>query len=362
MPTPIESFIEATRPRIKVGLAPVHNAIHSLLLLTEAERLSGLGDWVIKTANQLSIEEAKKHNAVMQGFYFAILPRQDWRSFPLYLQHLEEMEPENLRRILFQGYTNFPIKDDVLEIITPEEAFSSADKYIQFLLQRFDDSKFDEKLERWAYEYIIDPPAMQELIVTHLRKYWDLYLQPEWERILPTLQKAVDALSSVDFSQMDNYEAVKFVIGQAAADEKWEHTCEKTDGLYFVPSLHVGPYVGKFKMDDHLGIIFGAGSLDSIAIAAPELSQADIYVRLNALADENRLQILKYISDNGESCSTEIIDVLDLSQSAASRHLTQLTAIGYLTARRKNGAKCYQLDKERIGSTLETIKGYLNID
>ena len=222
MPTPIESFIETTtKPRIRVGLAPVQNTIHSLLLLTEADSLSGLGDWVIKTANQLSSEEAEKHTAVMQGFYFAILPRQDWRSFPQYLQHLEEMDPEKLRRKLFQGYTKFPVKEGVSEIITPEEAISSEEKYIEFLYQRFDSSKFDEELERWAYSYIIDPAAMQELIVTHLRKYWDLYFQPEWERVLPTLQKAVDALNAVDFSQMDNYEAAKFVIGQAAADEKW---------------------------------------------------------------------------------------------------------------------------------------------
>ena len=111
--------------------------------------------------------------------------------------------------------------------------------------------------------------------------------------------------------------------------------------------------------DDRIGFIFGARLPDNIPANVPELSIADIYVRLNALSDEKRLQILKYIANQGESCSTEIIEALELSQSAASRHLTQLTATGYLIARRIDGAKCYRLDKDRIGNTLDMIKAFL---
>ena len=92
---------------------------------------------------------------------------------------------------------------------------------------------------------------------------------------------------------------------------------------------------------------------------APELSQADIYVRLSALADETRLRILRHIANEGESCSGDIMEALDLSQSAASRHLKQLTATGYLAARRNDGAKCYQLDRNRITNTLDTVKVFL---
>jgi ArsR family transcriptional regulator len=114
-------------------------------------------------------------------------------------------------------------------------------------------------------------------------------------------------------------------------------------------------------MEGALGLIFGARLPEDTETQSPTLSQAELYVRLNALADENRLQILQFIAERGEACSTEIIKHLDLSQSAASRHLTQLTATGYLTARRKDGAKCYQLDKDRILNTLETIKGFLKL-
>jgi DNA-binding transcriptional ArsR family regulator len=48
-----------------------------------------------------------------------------------------------------------------------------------------------------------------------------------------------------------------------------------------------------------------------------------------------------------------------MSQSATSRHLTQLTAAGFLSTRRLDGAKCYKLNKERIANTLDTVKSFL---
>ena len=362
MPTPIESFIETpVKTRIKVGLAPVQNAIHSLLLLTETERLSGLSSWVTDTVNQLTPEQRTKHYYVMIGFYFAITSNKDWSSFPIYLDHLAAMDPVVLRDKILNSYAKLPVWDQAETPLDVETALTSEDNYIAFLKQRFQESKLDEELERWAYQYVIDPPAMQELVVSHLKEFWEKYLRAEWERVRPTLQKAVDAFRQVDLNQMENYEAAKYVLGQSLTEDFWKEKCERADRLYFAPSLHVGPYLGKFSMDGYFGIIFGARLPESSSDYAPELSLADIYVRLNALADENRLQILKFISTQGEACSTEIIDACDLSQSAASRHLTQLTAIGFLSARRIESAKCYRLDEERIGNAFETIKNFLGV-
>ncbi|MBT3338141.1 MAG: winged helix-turn-helix transcriptional regulator [Anaerolineae bacterium] len=360
MVPPIDNFIETpARTRIRVGLAPVQNAIHSLLLLTKTEELSGLGDWVIQTAQKLSPEELHQHYRVMIAFYHAILPQQRWSSFPVYLNHLAQMDPIALRDKMIDSYFGLSMHKEISAQFTNETAIASEDNYIAFLEERFGTKYIDDDLERWAYGYVVDPPAMQELIVTHLQKYWQEHLAIEWERVLPILQKAVNAFQHVDFTQMGNFDAAEYVTGQALSAGHWEKKCQEAEGLYFAPSLHVGPYLGKFFEENSLGFIFGARLPDNAPIHAPELSQADIYVRLNALSDETRLQMLKYISNQGESCSTEIINALDLSQSAASRHLTQLTATGYLLARRVDGAKCYRLDKDRIGNTLDTVKAFL---
>ncbi|OQX63822.1 MAG: hypothetical protein B6I38_08280 [Anaerolineaceae bacterium 4572_5.1] len=359
MAPPIDSFIEApARTRIRVGLAPAQNAIHSLLLLTKTKELSGLGDWIINTAHQLSPEEEKQHYRVMIAFFHAILPEQRWGSFPAYIQHLEQMEPEALREKMLRAYFELPLHE-ASDDFTKETVIASEGNYITFLKERFGEDHIDEDLERWAYQYVIDPPAMQELITSHLRRYWDDYLAEEWERTLPTLKKAVKAFQLVDFSQMDDNQAVEYITGQPLPDECLQSKCQNAENLYFAPSLHVGPYLGKFHEENLRGFIFGARLPNNAPIHAPELSQAEIYVRLNALADETRLRVLKFIANQGESCSTEIINALELSQSAASRHLKQLTAAGYLIARRIDGAKCFRLDKERIGNTLDTIKAFL---
>lgn len=359
MVPPIDQFIETpARTRIRVGLAPVQNAIHSLLLLTKTEELSGLGDWVIETAQKLTSEERNEHYRVMIAFYHAIVPRRSWSSFPLYLDHLADMDPVALRDKMIGSYFEMTLRE-ASDTFTPETALASEESYLVFLKDRFGEKYIDDDLERWAYSYVIDPPAMQELIVSHLRHCWDTYLAAEWTRVLPTLQKAVDAFQQVDFSQMDNVQAAEYITGQALDTDHWHGRLEKSDGLYFAPSLHVGPYLGKFHENGRIGFIFGARLPENATSPATDLSLADIYVRINALSDEKRLHILKFIANQGESCSTEIIEALELSQSAASRHLTQLTATGYLIARRVDGAKCYRLDKKRIGSTLDTIKAFL---
>ncbi len=89
------------------------------------------------------------------------------------------------------------------------------------------------------------------------------------------------------------------------------------------------------------------------------MSRADIVVRLSALGDDDRLRILKLISQRGEMKSAEVMEELGFSQSASSRHLKQLSASGFLSERRCNGAKCYQLNPERIEQTLEAIAKFL---
>ena len=132
------------------------------------------------------------------------------------------------------------------------------------------------------------------------------------------------------------------------------------DKVIFVPSAHVGPYVGKLWAGGHtLWMFFGARLPEGAPFEAPDLSRAEIVVRLSALADDHRLRILKLISEKGELSSQDIIASLGLSQSAASRHLKQLSASGYLSERRCNIAKCYQLNPEQIEKTLQAVSNFL---
>lgn len=365
MPAPLTDLLlpTETSTAVTVLLEPAHNIVHDLKLLLKADEVSGFDDWVYRTAAALTPEERDMQGLVMIGFYFAITPRQSWPSFPAYLEHLASVPAEYLRDKLFDAYLNLPCYEPVpgeAEMTDQAEILADANSFLRFLRQRFPEDHVIPEIERRAYSYLLDPPAMQQLIVGHLRHMWHKYLAVEWERVRPMLQKAVLAFQQLDLSRMSRQLAAEQVLGRPVTDEtKWVELLEEKALVTFVPSAHVGPYMGTFFADDRLWVLFGARQPEGVDVDAPELSRAEILVRLGALADDTRLSILRYLAETGEQRSQDVIQALDLSQSAASRHLQQLTATGFLSERRCNGAKCYQLNDERVDDTLRAVSAYL---
>jgi DNA-binding transcriptional ArsR family regulator len=293
------------------------------------------------------------------------MPDQNWPSFPAYLDHLATSDPTELRDKMLNIYARFPpLVDGQMHDLYDQPApidwecvLNDVDSYLSFLRERF--PQFDEDLESAAYTYVIDPPAMQDLIITHLQAMWEQYLSAEWERVEPMVRDSVEAFQQIDLSTMTRFEVAQFITGQDLNEEQWQPIMEDFGRVVFVPSPHVGPYLGKLWSDDTLWVFFGARLPKGSQFHAPDLSRAELLVRLNALSDDNRLRILKLISEEGELSSRDIMSRLDMSQSAASRHLKQLSASGYLTERRCNGAKCYTLNPDRVRDTLNAVSVYL---
>lgn len=352
---------------VTVALEPAHNALYSLLLLSKAEHMPGLTGWVTRTASALTPSEMRQHDLVIIGLHHALPPEQSWSSFPAYLNHVATRDPDSLRDKMLAAYARMsPLADSACYTWLDEPApldlgtiLKDTDSYLDFLRERFGPEKVDDELEAQAYSLVVDPSAMQDLIVSHLRMMWDEYLAPEWERTEPMLRDAVKAFGQTDLSHKSRLEAAEFITGQELKEEKWGPAFERAKQVIFVPSAHVGPYVGRLGDRDTLWVLFGARVPEGVQFYAPDLSRAEIAVRLDALADDVRLRILRLIAEKGELQSQEIMATLGLSQSAASRHLKQLSATGYLSERRCNGAKCYKLNSERIEDMLHAVSGFL---
>lgn len=361
MPAPVQDVLTENRSElIDFGLEPAFNAVHSLFLLTMTEERSGLGDWVVRTAQALSPEERQRHRLVMVGFYFLVNPYRSWPSFPAFVEHLAQEDATAMRDRLLATYASLGKGD--AQGLDAEEVLASADNYLAFLRGRFEDKFLEEDLERQAYEYVVNPEKLQDLIVSHLRFMWREHLEAEWRRVRPMLEDSVRAFQQVDFEGMSPEQAIELVTGEKAEGHFWDWTLKQERRLVFLPSAHVGPYVGRYHSDEVLWLVFGARLPDGVDVDAPDLSRADIVVRLNALADDDRLRVLKLISERGELRSQEVMEALDFSQSASSRHLKQLSASGFLTERRCNGAKCYQLNPPRIEYTLDAVAKFLLAD
>ena len=361
---PIQNVITAPpTTQIRVGLEPVHNAFHSLTMLTRARELSGLAEWVYQTWEVLSKEEQQDTDLVMYGLNYVVKPPRSFSSFDAYLEYLKSEDPYTLRDHMLDEYD----KMDCCEMepgetpISREEALAHADTYLAYLKQRFPEKFIYSEVERRAYTYAVEPPKMQAFVVNYMQTMWERFLSAEWQRTSPMLEDAVIAFNQLDFSQMRKKEVIELVVGHELEDQKWFTEIEDEINLVFVPNPHIGPYQSYFRYRDTLGIVFGARLPEGVMMDAPDLSRNEILVRLNALADDTRLLILKHVAENGEQRSQEIMEQLALSQSSSSRHLTQLSATGYLIERRCEGAKCYSLNTDRIRDTLQAVECFLMV-
>ncbi len=329
--------------------------------------MPGLGGWVQKTRESMSLEQLQRNRLVMDGLFYAFTTEASLPSFGAFLDHLQSLPPQSFQdRMLSMYLRASPMACSMQECDPPvgkqkEEILCSADSYLKFLGQHFDASHVDPDLEAQAYRYAIDPPAMKAVIIDHLREMWERHLAPEWARVRPMLSKAVDAFQRTAITQMPRAEAVRYVIGREIPDTHWIGQLDDAERVILAPSAHIGPYIGKFITGRNLVVLFGARLPEGAASEVPDLSRTEILTRLDALSDDHRLQILRMAADAGEVRATDVMAGLDISQSAASRSLTQLTATGYLVESRRDGTKVYTLNQERVRDTLKAISRYLGM-
>jgi DNA-binding transcriptional ArsR family regulator len=362
MPAPAESIVRPPAAIFEVSVEPVHNALQSLFSIAKAAYLSGFSEWVQTTRETLTPAELQTNRLVIEGLHYALYPQRHFADFPAFVDRLEEMDAARLRDRLLDAYFDLPcMRDKPTPYTTYEEVLRTPENYLDFLNGRFGPEHVDEALEKTAYAYVTDPPAMQALIVSHLRMMWDRFLAEEWARIEPMLEDSAAAFNEFDLTGMSYREAAEFITGHSQKDKKWDDVPDEFRHFLFVPSAHIGPYLARYHQGDTLITVFGARLPEGTLVNAPDLSRNEIVVRLNALADDTRLRILHLIAEQGEQRSQDIINALELSQSAASRHLKQLSATGYLVERRCEGAKCYSLSEDRLRDTFQAVLAFLTV-
>jgi DNA-binding transcriptional ArsR family regulator len=346
-----------------IRVEPALNAFGSMLLLSKEEDEPGIHEWVAKTRLQMSPEERSRHKLVTIGFHYSILPQSAGMAFEAYLDQLETTPPSEYRDRLLEAYAGICLtggpQEDISGQVYWDEILSSARNYVDFLKSRFGEELTDEEMESRAYEYVIDPAALKQLVTGHIRWFWKNHLQAEWARIRPMLEESARAFNQIDYGEMSRVEIVEFVTGKEISETKWGDALLEARELIFIPSAHLGPYVRGVAIGEDFYIYFGAHMPEGSEIRVPELDRAEIVSRISALADDTRLQILQMIAERGELRSQEIMEFTNLSQPSVSRYLSQLTAAGYLQERRESGAKVYILNKDRIEKTLRAVSAFL---
>jgi DNA-binding transcriptional ArsR family regulator len=353
--------------RVRLDLEPAFNAINTLMLMEQVEIRSGLSEWVVQTTAELPPERKRANELVLSLLGDAVIPDRSWPSFPAFINHLAAQSPAYLRDKAVGWCSNPKMSEKGYEIITQDTLLASEAAYIGYMQRHLEQAytqkgeeaemHFDATLYAEAYALLVDLPALQAGIVTHLQSMWDKVLQADWERNLPMLTESVTAFQQINYNGLTAIEAARTITGRdlSATWDEW------SDEIVFVPSAHIGPYVLRFgwAKSDVTRLMFGARLPEGGRTISPALSRSELLVRLSALADDTRLHMLELLTQHDELCAQDMIEMLRLSQSAASRHLRQLTATGYLLERRREVAKCYSLNPDRVADTIQALKRFL---
>ena len=205
-----------------------------------------------------------------------------------------------------------------------------------------DDAALREILARWAPERDADrvmrllgqPEELKAEIVYILTRFWDRHLKPEYERC-----RLLEERSIRYYAEHPPVGSARTLFTEVTGREYPSvhlPPVERTTHLVFLPTCHGGPYVS--AVDVHgdgrtLVVTYNcrptAGGDRRVGIPIGE-----VFPPLKGLADETRLEILSILTE-GEFYAQQIVDRLEISQSAVSRHLRLMVACGILRERRQ---------------------------
>jgi DNA-binding transcriptional ArsR family regulator len=348
---------------VHISVEPVMVAVDFLSDMANLDYLSGVNQRLVEVHDSLTPERRNINRVIMNGLFATITPRRSFPDMPAYVEYLAKENPLVLRdRAIDWMCTE---EWEGIQPLTKEQVLDS-DLYLSRLEQYYlakkaeKGHKFDREFHVEVHKLLSNPVEMQKVIIEHLSYMWDNVLAAEWRRVRPMVEESVEAFQEMDFSGMSALEAIRTITGRDMS-QIWP---EWSQNLIFVPSPYIGPYVGRWEGADKdtTWVIFGARLPEGARIKSPALSRSELVVRLNALADDTRLRIVELLTSYDELCAQNIITMLDLSQSAASRHLRQLTATGYLIERRKEVSKCYALNKERFDDTMRAVRRFARMN
>jgi len=198
------------------------------------------------------------------------------------------------------------------------------------------------------------PDELKARLVFTVTRFWEAHYASEYDETRRLIERSVAYHNRLRYSERLD-EVYVSVTGKALSSHAAE-TYAQLERLTFVPSCYAGPYA------QFIGLDAGRRNLVLIYNCRPRSGNEDdpnhllpaLFPPLKALADETRLEILAILAD-GELYAQQIVDRLEISQPAVSRHLRLMVAVGILAERRENGMKFYQVRQETLSGLAQRI-------
>lgn len=344
-----------------VQIQPVLNALNSHRLLAMTSIRTGLDAWVHETAARLTDEQYRWIKMLYYGFTGITYLEKggQWGSFEEFLAAYERIsDPRTLIHAEAEAWCANRKVEHNDPIPTLDRLIDYREHYIDMLMAD-DDPAMTREIAGECHRFLTEPDAMHAGVVTHLREMWVLYLKPEWERRAAEVERSAAALRATAPQQSTLVETMRLLTGRDITGWMAEPYYAHMQRAIFVPSPHMGPYISVYETDDPYVARFSFGARVSdgqISDPSNPVSGFEIKMRLEALADPLRLEIVRLMSSQQSMSTEEIMETFDLTKSSASRHLRLLTATGLLSERREGGAKkVYGINRETALHTIRAL-------
>jgi DNA-binding transcriptional ArsR family regulator len=350
----------ALRAEYRISLAA--DVLQSISLVLNAEGLEGLDQWVygthaalpptLKSDMEVALALIQKSNALYVWFYH--LPAEDpvHQDFAALIARLNGFTEGDFRGLIDDTLGHLAAyceEEDGTEIAEPYR------ENVEQLRSCFSEKLGEEQVERVVH-LARNPLELKAQFISIVTRFWEQFYRQEFQRCLPLMQR------SVAYHQRQSYGPELPTLFTAVTGRRLPvdpRKFEDVERVVFFPSCHIGPYVmfvDPAELRPTVCIHYNCRPT-----ATPEQEQGgaiqDLFPPLKALADETRLQILA-ILDGRELYAQEIVEHLDISQSAVSRHLKLMVTGGLLNMRKEDSMKYYSISEETLVALAEGLRRF----
>jgi DNA-binding transcriptional ArsR family regulator len=349
-------LIESTLPlKTDFVVSMPHSLLATAGLMCAVPRFEGLGDWLREGRAQLPADLRDELCLLITfpgGYHrftaelIACLPidapQMDWDQL---LAHLRAIPAEDYRQIalraLARGATPPPKPGEVTNLLDRPAEWAAYLAEIE-----------TEVAPETVAALLHDGMTLKGRVIEALSRFWDDVYAQEFQATRPLMERSVAHHQAQAHSPVfrDVFTAVTGRLVPQGIAELLPAITQVT----FIPSCYVGPYVAYTYHAEKLILYYNCRSTP----AGPAIADsAALYAPLKALADETRLQILNLLRDQ-ELYAQEIVDRLDISQPAVSRHLNLMAASGVLRMRREGNTKYYAIDRETLARVADALRTF----
>ncbi|OHD81244.1 MAG: hypothetical protein A3J97_05665 [Spirochaetes bacterium RIFOXYC1_FULL_54_7] len=346
----------SAEPAIRISGETVHNILCSICIVDQ--EVENLSPWVDHTRSIINAGDRKLCGQCCEAASF--VPRNWAKGFDAWLAYFGSLDPDLIGKTMLdklvsnaRSYLPGQTIPDSMLLRQDRSVFGDL---VQKLYQSMHECTTDDVIDR-DFANIQDPLSWRDRITGFITRMWEGSLKEEWSRVQSMVDDSVKAFQETELQGTTLEEKLCFLTGRDEVPEMWMKIFNKMEEIIWVPSPHIGPYMILFHQTETQAWFISRARLPKgSSVHSVLLDKADLLIRLSALADPIRLEIVHMAATLGVITTQTIMDGLGLTQSSTSRHLAQLAATGIFRVDSGEKTKRYSLNLPRYEETLQSLR------